>query len=510
MYNLLSWQKECIQLWEQNNHRGVVEVVTGAGKTIMAIEAMKNLSIMLCGNLKTYIIVPKIAILDQWKASLLKQGIEEASIGSYRVQLLEHKKVILYVVNSARYRLARMVLEDMRKGVNVMLIADEYHHYSSSENSKIFDFFYDPGFKSDMYFSLGLTATKLAQKEKQDTIQKYLGNLIYTYGIEKAVKQEIVNRFIIMNVSTQLNSMLRQEYEEMTEKIANINRYLSRKYVFISSEKLDFPTYVAQLRRYAAKTDYDVIDILLNLYYTRRQLLFGNPSRLGAAKDILLNLDENSKVIVFTQTIETSDYLYHELVDRFGFQVAHYNSKMGKEVREKALYEYRTGQARIMLCCNALDEGFDVPSADVGIVISSTNSRRQRLQRLGRVIRRAEGKLPSTIYYIYTEDTSEAPRLLLENIDYAREVFLEYDEGGRINCHEYQRLCERYISSIRHLATVDQLSAIEKLLMRGSCRSEWLFSEKDFNLVLSTDMSRGKRNYYLLMRKISSMVPSTI
>ncbi|PNV59295.1 hypothetical protein C0033_24865 [Clostridium sp. chh4-2] len=61
------------------------------------------------------------------------------------------------------------------------------------------------------------------------------------------------------------------------------------------------------------------------------------------------------------------------------------------------------------MCCRALDEGFDVPSANIGIVMSSASTSGQRL---GRILRQA-GKDISCLYYLYingtTEDTSYFP-----------------------------------------------------------------------------------------------------
>ena len=50
------------------------------------------------------------------------------------------------------------------------------------------------------------------------------------------------------------------------------------------------------------------------------------------------------------------------------------------------------------MTCRALDEGFNVPETELGIIAASTATRRQRIQRLGRVVRPSKGKAGATIY----------------------------------------------------------------------------------------------------------------
>ena len=53
-----------------------------------------------------------------------------------------------------------------------------------------------------------------------------------------------------------------------------------------------------------------------------------------------------------------------------------------------------------------LNEGVDVPAASVGIVLSGSGSVREHVQRLGRILRRAEGKR-ATLYEVVSEGTAE-------------------------------------------------------------------------------------------------------
>ena len=84
---LYAWQEECLDAWQQNDSRGIIQVVTGGGKTILALAAAQRLQQRLNGKLQVKIIVPKQFMVAQWTASLLNYketfGIEKEDIGNY-------------------------------------------------------------------------------------------------------------------------------------------------------------------------------------------------------------------------------------------------------------------------------------------------------------------------------------------------------------------------------------------------------------------------------------------
>ena len=63
---------------------------------------------------------------------------------------------------------------------------------------------------------------------------------------------------------------------------------------------------------------------------------------------------------------------------------------------------FREGVIDILVTCKALDEGLNVPDTSVGIIVASTKSVRQRIQRMGRILRTSEGKEIGTIVTLYT------------------------------------------------------------------------------------------------------------
>ena len=63
--NLRKWQKEALPKWKKKQ-RGIVKVITGAGKTYFAIKCIQDVLNSSESPKKVLILVPTINLLDQW------------------------------------------------------------------------------------------------------------------------------------------------------------------------------------------------------------------------------------------------------------------------------------------------------------------------------------------------------------------------------------------------------------------------------------------------------------
>ena len=170
---LYQWQEECLKRWFDNKGRGMVQAVTGTGKTFLALSALKRLDEQHEGRLRVKIVVPTKELMRQWERTLREFLKEEGGVeikdrsfsGNIGLRGGGRKgrtdcKYMIYVINSARYELARQILMELRGGERVFLIADECHHYVSGQNQLIFEFLpYLDREQKERFFSLGLSAT---------------------------------------------------------------------------------------------------------------------------------------------------------------------------------------------------------------------------------------------------------------------------------------------------------------------------------------------------------------
>jgi len=366
--NLREWQKSALKAWNQNNFQGIVEVATAGGKTFFSIQCIltwleKN------QDGKILVIVPTTALQDQWYVSLS----EELNINASDICIWPEKKDFdckfhIMVVNTARSKADLL----KKKSKKLFLIADECHRYASIENSS--------ALKIGADASLGLTAT--AEREYDEGLKEVLipnlGKIIYKYGISDARKDGIVSEFEIYNVKVPFRSTEEINYKKLTKSLA-----------------LAF-----------AQNDVEKISKISRL---RARVSINATARIPAAVAIA-EQNRGLKTLIFHEEIESAEKIFQILKKR-GHSVAIYHSQIGGDARRESLKQFRKGIVQVIVCCRALDEGVDVPESEVAIIAASTSSSRQRIQRIGRVIRIHSDKERAKIYSIYiTEKEQERLR----------------------------------------------------------------------------------------------------
>ena len=370
---LREWQKIALNHWTDNNFHGIVEVATAGGKTFFALQCIKK---WLANNpeSKVLIIVPTTALQDQWYLSLTEDlEVPEDDICTWPDTQNSKVKFHIMVVNTARTK-AKIIKTLSEK---VFLIADECHRYASVENSASMSIQADA--------TLGLTAT--ANREFDDGLDAVLipnlGKVIYEYTIAEARKDGVVSEFEIYNV----------------------------KVPFMPSESVEYNKLTRRLAQAFAKNDQEKIFLVSRL----RAKVSGNAqSRIPVAAS-LVEQNIGKRIIIFHEEIEKAEIILDVLFKR-GHSVAIYHSKLATETRRDNLKLFRKGMIEILVCCRALDEGVDVPESEVAIIAASTSSNRQRIQRMGRVIRVHSSKEVARIYTIYVTDR-EQEKLQQEEIE---------------------------------------------------------------------------------------------
>ena len=158
LLGLYSWQADALESWESNGGRGVIEAVTGTGKTMVGIAAALD---ELARRGQVVVLVPTIELQRQWLTQLEAQLTVLSSAGQMSVgtsdsharslaplssalpqpgsmgaggrdSLLSHD-VLVAVVNSARAK----DLRPIRRGG--LVVADECHRYGSAVNRLALD-----------------------------------------------------------------------------------------------------------------------------------------------------------------------------------------------------------------------------------------------------------------------------------------------------------------------------------------------------------------------------------
>ena len=90
------------------------------------------------------------------------------------------------------------------------------------------------------------------------------------------------------------------------------------------------------------------------------------------------------------------------------FLIPFITHKSSKDERQDALSGFKDGRYKAIVTSKVLDEGVDVPDAEVGIIVSGTGSSREFIQRLGRLLRpKADSNSKATLIEIISAGTRE-------------------------------------------------------------------------------------------------------
>ena len=396
---LYRWQKEAKKTWWENGGKGIVKVVTGAGKTIFALSLISDLfnsEAYRDGGLRVIIIVPTTVLLDQWLIETMdKLHIPRENIGVFYGKEKENvgdKDIVIYVVNSAR-RYLKNHYERFFRHDDLFLIADECHRYGSKENSRIFEIPFS--------YTLGLSATpeRYGDYGFEEKLVPNLGNVIYTYTYSEALKDGIISPYKIIRLMVNITPSEEYAYQELTEKINKLTRALVHKYPELKG--VSQTNFIKQLNKLHEKTEDELITKYIVLLSQRKSIIHMSKSKLYALKWLFSEEGlSKEKVLVFHERIETAEYIF-EYLKKLGFDVGIYHSKIPLKERLANISEFKDKKINVLIACRALDEGFDVPTAETGIIVAGTTSVRQWIQRMGRILRKSPSKEYSKIYVIF-------------------------------------------------------------------------------------------------------------
>lgn len=494
---LYEWQAECLNIWERNGFRGIVNAVTGSGKTVLAMTAVRRLEALTDKPLRVKIVVPQTFLAAQWKDEIKHCLIESAKdIGMYCGNRKDqNKKYMIYVVNSARYSLARHILSDVNNGFAVLLIADECHHYGSAENSHIFDF-YKVIDKSAPYYALGLSATPEIVNFK--SISDPIGAEIYSYDLARALRDRIISRFILFSIRLSFTRCEHEEYAQLSDGLSKC--LLTLKKAYPEMDGLPRSLFLARLQILAGMDGDDArtARMALMLMYNRRTLCHLAAERPLCAVSIVKMLSSHTRIILFCERIQAAESLHGTLTRDYPDQAGLYHSKMTDNARQAVLDRFRHGELRLLVCCKALDEGLNIPSADVGIIVSGSMGARQRVQRLGRILRRS--KEIKRIYYLYIGESNEDSELVfgLRTMENAVPVITLRCNDGTFIHSEYEKLRKTVLEHVSDRRNEpEMLSVLGKNIDRALVRGDFLLKEQTCRENICASGSTAERNYWV-------------
>lgn len=378
---LREWQEAAFPLWWERK-RGIVKVVTGGGKTVFAIHCLKKY-LEENSNNTIFIVVPSIALLDQWYEGLqLSFQNNEIALNGGGERLGKLSKITISTIDSVKN-----IIENFDAS-KTLLIVDECHKIGTEKRGETLT--------NNWHATLGLSATP--ERDYDDNfyiiIRKILGDIIFDYDYIDAREDEVIVNFKLLYAYAAMTNSEEAEYKKFTKSI-------QRRAATIGGNNMnDYP--------------------LKMLIFNRARMVKNSVNRIPFGIELLQKYKRDSW-IVFTENKKQAKE-FNTIINKKGYKSAIYNTDLDSNEREENLNNFKNGNLNVLVSCTALDEGFDMPEADGAMILSASSSKRQRIQRMGRVLRITANKKNALIVTVYSSKTEyeklreESNRYQLEGV----------------------------------------------------------------------------------------------
>lgn len=360
-------QDEAVRAWNAASGRGVVVLPTGAGKTFVAVLAI------LQKQRSTLIVVPTLDLMAQWHDGL--RAALDVEVGLVGGGYHEPGPLTVTTYDSAHLHMDRL---GNRFG---LVVFDECHHLPSDAYATAARMCLAP-------FRLGLTATPERADGRESLYAELVGPTCYRRDIT-----ELSGHYLAPYETVRLEVPLSEV--EQAEYAAARATYVG----FIRSQGIDLsrPDGWGQFLMRSSFSDAGRRAFLA--YRTQRKLALAAPGKLDVLERLLV-AHKRDRVLIFTEDNAT----VYEIARRLLVPAITHQTKV-KE-RAKILAAFHSGDLFAVVTSKVLNEGVDVPSANIAVVLSGSGSVREHVQRLGRVLRK-QGDKRATLYELVARGTSE-------------------------------------------------------------------------------------------------------
>ncbi len=393
---LFPYQKEAVGQWEKNGCKLLLQMATGTGKTRTALGCMARL-----GQERLVVVVacPQGTLSLQWKAEVEQSPLEfgaslvaDGTNRKWKSQLQEvllkvaagiYENAIIFTTHaiSAKKEFAEAV-NSSSPSINYLFVGDEAHGFGALGARK--------ALLSRYGSRVGLSATPSRWYDESGTriLEEYFGDGVYEFSIRDAL--------------TTINPLTGKTF------LAPYQYHL--EFVGLTDDELEHYSLLSSgINKLARRSkDSDAYRRRLeHLLFQRANIIKGAENKYGKLKEILKSMGDISGLIIFVspEQLETVlGILYGMGIPAQGITkdtgTAPEARFHGLTERQHAIKCFQEGYIKALVAIKCLDEGIDIPSAKKAILLASSMNPREYIQRVGRVIRQAQGKKNAEIWDI--------------------------------------------------------------------------------------------------------------
>jgi superfamily II DNA or RNA helicase len=421
---LRDYQLKAYENWKNNNFKGLLSMATGSGKTITAFSSIVNL-LSLKKRLAVLVVVPYQHLLTQWSDEAKNFNIkfiecfESSSIWFPKLSTaisefkLESKDTLFFITTNTTY-ISKKFQELARQVDELLIVVDEAHNFGSKSSVQ--------RYLDNAIYRLGLSATPQRHLDPEGTkaIKDYLGEVIFEYSLDDAIKAGQLTPYYYYPVLVCLTEEEEENFIELSKKISKISQF----------EK---------------EGNRSLLEILL---IQRAKIIAGAKNKLKVLEKLmktnnLTSSQDNLFYCASTKDEEDSTKMVdkvHQMLSRKGMIVDKFTSfdADSKDKRKNLIDNLSNNIIDGLVAIKCLDEGVDIPSVRRAFILSSSTNSKEFIQRRGRVLRKHKHKDFAEIF-----DFMVVP-LSLNKDNESFKYHKKYLENELVRYREFARLAINY------------------------------------------------------------------
>lgn len=403
--SLFFYQQKAVDTWKENNYNLLFEMATGTGKTRTAIACMYE-AMKIENKLIIIISCPQGTLSKQWLGEIdgiglpLEQSViadstnrkwrKELEKAIKKVSVGYNKKLVIYTTHSTcSCNDFTSIISNNCKLIPICFVGDEAHGLGANVAKK--------GLLEMYKYRIGLSATPKRWFDDigSTILTSYFGNKSFEFTIGDALStiNPITNKPFLVNyyyhpIFIELTDDEFDEYQKLSNRIKKLS---------MLNQKSD---------EYQKKLE--------SLLFTRANIEKNAVNKYEALNEIITDREKIKDTIIFTSDAQINEVLL--ILSSKGI-IAHRFTQDegtipelkygGKSERQYLIKKFKEGSYQAIVAIKCLDEGIDIPSASVAIIMASSTNPREYIQRIGRVIRQASGKTRAHIYDFILEPNLE-------------------------------------------------------------------------------------------------------
>ena len=356
-------QKKALNSWASKGFKGSVIAGTGFGKSRIGVLAIEHA--LKTGD-RALVLVPTVQLQDQFREEFHKWDVANC---------LDNVEIICY---QSAYKLKNEHYD--------IVVCDEVHLGLSKEYRKFF--------ANNTYDKLlCMTATPPEEYEYREKLQE-LAPTAYTITLDECVDLGLVSPYSIECVPISLTTKERENYKKVNNNFVYWKYRLGQFNAFDEAMRIMGDKNAHPEDKQAASQFYRTI--------RERKAIVDFAENKITTFQVLVANNLDKRILAFSGANDFTD----KLVDSVEPLAMAYHSKKSKKYKDTALASFRDGSINILCSTKALNQGFDVPNANMGIICGITSKSLSMIQRVGRLIRFQEGKI-GKIIILYVENSQE-------------------------------------------------------------------------------------------------------